>query len=242
MIDRIDIAKYSNIVVLTGAGISVPSGLKPFRGPGGLWNDIDILKYATVEALQRDPAGVWNFANYLREQVNLVKPNKAHFALAELENSLPSHKEFTLITQNVDELHQKAGNRKVVEYHGSINKTKCSNKKCHLQPYKDTHSSNEMPRCSLCSSPLRHDIILFGEDIPSDAQLRSSSALRKSDLFIAIGTSGTVYPAADFVTIARRLGATTILVNLEDIEEGGTMFQQVYLGNAEEILPELFGV
>jgi NAD-dependent deacetylase len=236
----INFTKYFNIVVLTGAGISVASGLRPFRGPNGLWNEVDVLEYATAKALKEDPFKVWKFSAVLRDQIKNIKPNEAHYCLAKLEMNLKNYQTFTLITQNIDGLHTKAGNKNVIEMHGNVNITKCTNKRCKLKPYEETDSHLEsLPICELCGSPLRLDIVLFEEDIPMKAQKELKRALKSCDLFIAIGTSGEVYPAAGFVKTAKSYGAKTILINLETFELAESKFDECIIGKAEEILPQL---
>jgi NAD-dependent deacetylase len=239
--NKIDTKEYFNIVVLTGAGISVASGLRPFRGPGGLWNEVDVLEYATAQALRVDPFKVWKFSAVLREQLKTTEPNQAHYSLANLEANLKNYQLFTLITQNIDGLHTKAGSKNVIEMHGNVNITKCTKKKCKLKPFEETESHlDKLPLCKLCGNPLRHDIVLFNEDIPMKAQKDIKRSLRGCNLFIAIGTSGEVYPAAGFVKTAKSYGAKTILINLESYDSAKDIFDDVIIGKAEEILPDLF--
>lgn len=239
MIEPLDFSKYRSIVALTGAGISVASGLRPFRGPGGLWNEVDVLAYATAEALKQDPFKVWRFFASLRQQLKYAEPNAAHYALAKLESHMENHQNFTLITQNVDGLHQRAMSKNVIEMHGNLKRIRCQYKKCRLKPYEDDHFSLEsLPTCNLCGSPLRFDIVLFGEHIQMDIQREIKKSLRSCNLFMAIGTSREVYPAAGFVRVARSYGAKTIAINVEPIESATSDFHEVYLGKAEEVLPE----
>jgi NAD-dependent deacetylase len=242
MILPIDFSKYFNIVVLTGAGISVASGIRPFRGPGGIWQEVDPLDYATADALKRDPFAVWKFSAVLRAQLQTVEPNPAHYALARLEAKLLNYQTFTLITQNIDGLHQRAGSKNVIEMHGNVNRTRCINKRCKLKPYAETDPHlDSLPICKLCGGPLRLDIVLFGEEIPMPAQKELKRSLRSGNLFIAIGTSGEVYPAAGFARRARSYGARTMLVNLESFDSATTDFDDIYIGRAEELLPQLIG-
>ncbi|MBX7218629.1 MAG: NAD-dependent deacylase [Blastocatellia bacterium] len=237
---KIDWQNYRSIVVLTGAGISAGSGLPTFRGPGGLWSDAKILEFGTVDALRERPFEVWRFFAPLREKLKSVQPNPGHLALATLEADLQPEQGFTLITQNVDGLHQRAGSKNVIEYHGGIYRTRCSNRSCFFEPFEDFDAHLEEPQvCPFCGDPLRFDIVLFGELIPMDAQRLAKQAIRKCDLFLAVGTSGTVFPAADFVVTARSHGAHTILINLEEGQSNVTSFNEVYFGPAETLLPEL---
>jgi NAD-dependent deacetylase len=238
----INFSRYRNIVVLTGAGVSVASGIRPFRGQGGLWNEINPLEYADCSLLQTNPMAIWKLDGALRRQLTTAQPNAAHIKLAEFEAQLSPDQQFTLITQNIDGLHQLAGSSNIVEIHGNVHRTRCSNPNCSLTPYLDSNPHDEvLPTCSICNSPLRPDIVLFGEQLPVHAEWLSKRALRDCDLFIAIGTSGTVYPAAGFVRSADYAGARTILINLEPMQPKNPYFQEEYLGSAEKLVPLLFG-
>jgi NAD-dependent deacetylase len=161
-------------------------------------------------------------------------------ALVRLEYNLKPHQQFLLITQNIDGLHQKAGSQNVVELHGTVRRTRCTNDSCISEPFTDNDPHDkQLPRCSTCQSPLRPDIVLFNEEIPPDASWQSKRALRDCDLFIAVGTSGTVSPASNFVRSADYAGARTILVNLEPMNPKNPYFKEEYLGKAEEVLPTL---
>lgn len=232
---------YHNIVILTGAGISVASGIRPFRGVNGLWNEIDPLECVTYSALFKNPSAVWQFHNSLRKQLTTIQPNIAHIKLAEFEAQLSPNQNFSLITQNVDGLHQLAGSRNVIEIHGSAYRTCCTNSQCSLKPYldKEPHEDN-LPMCSLCGSLLRPGTVLFDELLPVREVCLAKKALRDCDLFIAIGTSGTVSPASNYVRSADYAGARTILINLEPMDPPNPYFHEEYLGLAEEIVPFLF--
>jgi NAD-dependent deacetylase len=237
---QLDLNRYDKIVVLTGAGVSVASGIKPFRGRGGIWNEVDVMEFASLDALRHDPVKVWRFLVEQRRRIRQARPNPAHFFLAELEHRLPEEKAFTLITQNVDGLHQLAGSRNIVEIHGNIFVNCCSGRKCGLKPFSDPDFlDKEPPPCPVCGAPLRMGTVFFGEQIPMEAQKRARRALRNCDLFIAIGTSGDVTPAADFVRKAKSRGAWTVLINAEK-PVNHHVFHQVILGRAEDILSEIF--
>ena len=245
--NEIDVAKFDHIVVLTGAGISVASGLKAFRGPGGIWEEVDVDRYGTKEALENEPLGMWKLWGGLRPLSNEAKPNAAHDALAEfearVEDSAQGKRTFTLITQNIDGLHGRAGSKNNIEIHGNVHITKCSNDACQLPAFEDAeHYTEELPLCPDCKSVLRPDIVLFNEMLPESALKRTQDALAKVDLFIAVGTSGSVYPAANFVAIAKQQGAKTVLVNLETMVPTNPYFDVELLGPAEVILPELFNL
>ncbi len=236
----IDVSAYRRIVILTGAGVSVASGLRPYRGADGLWGDIDPQKVATRAVLEQEPEKVWDLCSQQRLQVQQSAPNAAHLALASLESALDPTQSFLLVTQNVDGLHQRAGSRRVVSLHGDLGVTRCTDPTCSLAPFADMRIYADLPRCSVCSSPLRPDIVLFDEPLPIDAEWAVKRALRDCDLFLAVGTSGTVSPASNFVRSADYAGARTILINLEPMQPPNPYFHESILGRAEEILPVLF--
>jgi NAD-dependent deacetylase len=234
---NLNIASYNNIVVLTGAGISVASGLPTYRGENGVWNRESPLKVATAKAMREKPNDVWQFFIGMKLKAQAAEPNAAHFALAAAERKATGA--FTVITQNVDGLHQQAGSSNVLELHGSVHRNRCT--ACEEPPFEDASAPDSPPPCPSCGAPLRADIVLFEESLPARPEHLSKRALRDCDLFIAIGTSGNVFPAANFVRSARFANATTILVNL-DAETQESQFEQVYRKRAEEFLPTLLGV
>ncbi|MBO6934197.1 MAG: NAD-dependent deacylase [Deltaproteobacteria bacterium] len=233
------LASYSNVAVLTGAGISVASGLKPYRGPGGLWTEGGDVQAATAEGFAADPGATWRLMGPLREQAAAAAPNAAHVALAEAEQRATGS--FLVVTQNVDGLHQRAGSENVVEVHGSIFRTRCSNTDCDRPTERDERYAGGLPTCDRCRAPLRPDVVLFGDAIDVDAEWTIKKALRDCDLFIAIGTSGTVSPASNYVRSAKYVGARTVLVNLEPMSPANPYFDEERLGPAEELVPQLFG-
>jgi NAD-dependent deacetylase len=239
----IDRSKYSRIVILTGAGISAGSGLRTYRGPGGVWDEHEVARYGHVSALLERPEDTWRLFGGMREPVLAARPNAAHLALARWEAELSSSQQFLIVTQNVDGLHQLAGSRNVVELHGNIMQTRCSNAACDLTPYRDEQAhAGAVPRCPKCAQPLRPDVVLFGEEIPALPGWTVKRALRDCDLFSAIGTSGLVTPAANFVRGAAYAGARTILINLEVMGRPNPAFQEQVIGRAEEVLPRLLGL
>jgi NAD-dependent deacetylase len=238
-----DFSQYKNIVVLTGAGISVASGLRAFRGPDGLWEEHQVAEYGHIETLQQQPLRTWQLFGAMRAPVAAAQPNPAHQALAQFEARLKPEQQFLLITQNVDGLHQKAGSKNVAELHGNIGATCCSNASCTLEPFADPEPhQHTLPHCPLCGSVLRPNIVLFGEALPAHESWLAKRALRDCDLFVAIGTSGTVSPAANFVRSAEYVGARTIYINLEPMVPRNPAFKEEYLGRAEEILPGVLDV
>jgi NAD-dependent deacetylase len=218
---QIDGKTVNRIVILTGAGVSAESGLATFRDSDGLWEQHDPMDIATPEAFARDPALVYRFYNDRRNQLPQVFPNDAHRALAKLQ--LEFSGEVFLVTQNVDDLHERAGSEQVCHMHGQLTRVLCQN----CQAIEEvTEDYNEESVCSSCGlvGVLRPDIVWFGE-IPYHME-DISDRLQKCDLFIAVGTSGLVYPAAGFVSEALRVGATTVEINKEVSEVSGYFHQQ----------------
>jgi len=243
MLPHIDITRYSRVVILTGAGISVASGLRPYRGPNGVWEEHDVERLGHADALRDRPADTWKLFGGMRIPVLAARPNEAHIALATWESRLAVGQEMLLVTQNVDSLHQAAGSRNVCEIHGNIMYTRCSNRSCSLQRFRDEEPhAVVIPTCRICGSALRPDVVLFGEELPHEASWQVRRALRDCDLFLAIGTSGLVAPASNYVRGAEYAGARTIYVNLEPMAQPNPAFKEQYLGRAEDLLPQLLRV
>jgi NAD-dependent deacetylase len=240
----IEAGRYRKIVVLTGAGISAGSGIRTYRGPDGIWEDEALVRFSNIRTFQEEPLAVWKFWWETRRACLAAAPNAAHLALARVEAGLGPGQGFLLITQNIDGLHGRAGSRNLVEFHGRVLMTRCSNRRCALEPFPDPRVAGEtVPVCPLCGAPLRPDIVMFGEMIPEENARRAEEGLRGCDLFVAIGTSGTVQPAASFVDRAAREGARTVYINLESLagEAGGEGFGEEHLGRAEVLVPRLLG-
>ena len=200
------------VAVLTGAGISAESGVPTFRqAQTGLWARYDPQQLATPQAFRRQPQLVWDWYAWRRGLVAGVEPNPGHFALAELERRVP---QFTLITQNVDSLHQRAGSRAVLELHGNISRTTCSREGRVVEAWPE--SDERPPRCPHCGAFLRPDVVWFGEALPADVLEAAIAATRTADVFLTIGTSGLVHPAASLPLLAARQGAVTVEVNPEE--------------------------
>lgn len=229
-----DLARYRNIAVLTGAGISHSAGLPTYRGPGGLWTDPRLETLSDVSALNDDRAAVcdlfWSFSRAIEK----VEPTPAHRALAAFEDQLPSGTKFQIITQNVDGLHQRAGSKRVCEFHGSLRRWKCDVCTIEIAP-----PDGEAP--VHCGQRMRPAVVLFGESIPVDADRAVKQALRDCDLFVAIGTSGTVEPASSLVRWAELTGARRILLNLEIFDGARTLFSESHAGPADDLVPRWFG-
>jgi NAD-dependent deacetylase len=238
---RLQAGSWRHVVILTGAGISVASGLPTYRGPGGLWTRPGMEEVPNAAMFAREPSRLWSLFGPLRGHARAANPNAAHLALAGWEARRPEGQSFTLLTQNVDGLHARAGSRNVVELHGSLLRTRCGSPDCTLSAFEDLSEHEQAPACGRCGQPLRPDITLFDEPLPVDAEWAAKKALRECDLFLAIGTSGTVAPAANFVRGARYAGAWTLLVNLTPMQPRHPDFDVEILGRAEHLLPVLLG-
>lgn len=226
--------RYRKIVILTGAGVSVASGLPTYRGPGGLWTNSDLEQIVSVESIPERLPELWALYSERRRVALSVGPNPAHRAIAALQIRLPGR--VTLITQNVDNLHQRAGSPDVIEIHGSGFRTRCT--QCALTPFADETSYETVPLCEVCSAPLRPAVVLFGEPLPPDARWQAKRALRDCDLFLSVGTSGLVFPVANFVADANLAGAHCVQLNLERGPKSAYFHRTIY-GKAEELLPDL---
>lgn len=220
-----------NIVILTGAGVSAESGIDTFRDAGGLWEKHKVEDVATPEAFERDPELVLRFYDMRREAIQTKEPNAAHEALARLDAQWDG--ELLLVTQNVDDLHERAGANRVLHMHGTHLNAWCT--ACDVRsPW--TGTLIDRPACPQCGEhALRPDVVWFGE-MPYEME-RIYAALRRADLFVSIGTSGAVYPAAGFVQNARELGIRTLELNLEP-SQGSRWFHESRHGPATQIVPE----
>ncbi len=231
------LASYRRIVVLTGAGISHSAGLPTYRGPGGLWNDDNLAILSDADALRtrRDEVSdlFWSF----RTAIRAVSPTPAHRALAGFEQRLPAGSSMLVVTQNIDGLHQRAGSIAVCEYHGSLARWRCDECNVELEP--PAIDLDPAPP-SHCGQRMRPSVVLFGEAIPTGAERAAKVALRDCDLFVAIGTSGTVAPASSFVRWAELNGARRVLLNLEAFDGARDLFTDVVTGPADELVPRWF--
>ena len=235
---KISISPSDRVFVLTGAGISAESGLPTFRASDGLWAGHRVEDVCTPEALEMNPALVWQFYSERREQGAKAEPNPAHIALAALENRIGDR--FFLCTQNVDDLHERAGSKRLVHMHGELAKSRCE-AECGQPPVEDHHvykSLSEVGRC-VCGARLRPHIVFFGE-IPLEMD-RIQREIARATLMIVVGTSGSVYPAASFVHWARQQGARTVYIGPE-APLNAQAFTNVVEGKAGEVMPGLFEV
>lgn len=231
---RSRVASAQAITVLTGAGISADSGVPTFRGAEGLWRSYRAEDLATPEAFERDPRLVWEWYNWRRELIATKQPNPAHLALAELERRRPDT--FWLITQNVDGLHRTAGSQRLSEIHGNIWKVRCTG--CAV--ITDNHEAPLplLPMCRQCGELLRPHIVWFGESLWEEDLRRCDEALRDCDILLVIGTSGVVYPAAGFASIAKETGALVIEINLEPTPQSDLVDLSLQ-GRAKDLVPLL---
>lgn len=260
------VKQAKRICVLTGAGISAESGLKTFRDAGGLWEDHPVEQVATLKGFQEDPKLVWRFYNARRKNADIATPNAAHLALARLEllkarqsktrphsapgvghsngngngngNGTGTHGKspYTLLTQNIDGLHQQAGSVNIVELHGSIWKVRCMD--CGAITVDHPIELPILPSCESCEGLLRPDVVWFGENLEEEVLEKAEAAANTCDLFLVVGTSAIVHPAASFPFIVAQRDVPVIEVNLENTPVSKVSAVSL-LGKAGEILPKL---
>ena len=227
-----ELAGVQRIVVLTGAGVSAESGLATFRGADGLWEGHRVEDVATPAAYQRDPVLVHQFYDARRAKLATLEPNAAHEALARLDSEWGD--DFLLVTQNVDDLHERAGSRRLIHMHGSNMRGWCLACDDRFPWQRPMGEGASCPACGR-TGRVRPDIVWFGE-MPYEME-RIEDAIRECDLFVSIGTSGAVYPAAGFVQTARYCGARTLEINLEP-SLGSHLFDENRIGKAGEVVPQ----
>lgn len=225
----------ARVVALTGAGVSAESGLPTFRQPQtGLWARYRPEELATPEAFARQPDVVWRWYEWRRSLVAAAEPNAAHRALVELEARVP---DFTLVTQNVDGLHERAGSRRVVELHGRITRTICSRERSVVEGWED--GGSVPPRCPSCDAYLRPDVVWFGESLPERAVEEATAAAAACDVLLVIGTALRVWPAAGLVPLAARSGAVVVSVNIDTPDAPPAPGEIRLIGPAAEVVPAL---
>jgi len=234
------LTSQDRLFVITGAGISAESGLATFRGSGGLWSGHRVEDVATPEAWDADPELVWRFYSMRRRDALTAQPNAAHIALARIEQKLAATnpENFYLCTQNVDDLHERAGSRRIHHMHGSLFQSRCV--RCN-KPFPDQsfyEDPNNLPTCRRCGNPIRPHIVWFGE-IPLDMDAIYYE-LDRATILLVVGTSGSVYPAAGFVNIANQRRIRTIYVGPEE-PLNTRAFDEVILSTATEALPSMVG-
>lgn len=227
-----DLKGARRVAALTGAGISVESGIPPFRGPGGLWEKIDPMEFATIDAFMADPAKVWRvLLSEMKGIIDTAEPNDAHKALVRLEEMGLLK---TVITQNVDGLHQKAGNRDVVEFHGNFARHRCLD--CGDRKTTAEIELDRMPPRCRCGGIFRPECVFFGEDIPAEMLWRSRESARQCDVMLVLGTSATVQPAAYVPVFAKEAGAKVIEINAEPTPLSGRISDYIILGRAADVM------
>ncbi len=224
------LGRAERVVVLTGAGISAESGVPTFRGEGGLWRQYRAVDLATPQAFARDPQLVWEFYNWRREVLAPLQPNPGHIALVKLEQKVP---QFSLITQNIDGLHARAGSRNILELHGNIWHVRCQG--CGTVA-EDRSVLPPMPLCRDCGGLLRPHVVWFGEGLDPSILTMAYEAVQLADVMMVIGTSGTVEPAASMGMVAKGKGAYLVEINLEPTPYT-TLYHTSILGKSGEILP-----
>ena len=236
MLDQVaDIVNNCSLgVVLTGAGISAESGVPTFRGQQGLWKKFRPEQLATMESFLSSPEVVWEWYNWRRELIAEVKPNPGHYALQEMESFFS---DFTLITQNVDNLHRVAGSKGILELHGNIYRNKCADCEFVLRDDLEIDPA-EIPTCQRCGGKIRPDVVWFGEMLPRETIEKAFAKAEQAEVFFSIGTSALVQPAASLPLVAKRSGATLVEVNpertpLSDLADFS------FLAKSGELLPEL---
>jgi len=229
------LTRARHVVAFTGAGISAESGVPTFRGPEGIWSKFKPEELASMDAFVRNPALVWEWYTHRKTIIAAVQPNQGHIALARMERLFPR---FTLITQNIDNLHRRAGSTYVHELHGNIERSYCMTcgRPC---PDVSLSGQGQIPRCQACGGIIRPDVVWFGEMLPEDEWNASAAAAAAADVFFSIGTSAVVYPAASLPLMAKRSGAYLVEVNTEPTPLSGQA-DECLLGPSGSILPSLY--
>lgn len=220
-------------VVLTGAGVSAESGVPTFRGEDGIWKKMNPMELASVDGFMNNPQLVWEWYLMRRDIIAKVKPNAGHVALAEMERRLLR---FTLVTQNVDNLHREAGSQNVIELHGNITRNKCFD--CGAAMDDQEISPDHLPTCT-CGGRIRPDVVWFGEMLPYQALTRAHQETLEAELFFSIGTGAEVYPAAQLPFAAKEAGAYLVEINLTPTSVS-LIADEVFQGKSGEVLPEIW--
>ena len=229
------LARGRRVAALTGAGMSAESGVPTFRSAGGFWDNESLEDLATPQGFARDPRRVWAWYDERRRQIGACAPNAGHLALARFGRDRPG---FRLITQNVDGLHAAAGSAGVILLHGDLFRVRCT-KEGTSREDRRVPLPEIPPRCA-CGAMLRPDVVWFGEILPEDAMREATEAARRSEVFLSIGTSAVVYPAAALPEVAKRSGAYLVEINVEETPLS-PLADEVILGPAAQVLPDLLG-
>lgn len=222
-----------SVVFFTGAGVSAESGIPTFRGKDGIWNKLKPEELANFNAFLKNPELVWEWYKHRKQIVHESLPNPAHKTIADFQNLFPS---VSVITQNIDNLHWRAGSKEIYELHGNIERNYCI--KCKTFYNDEIIFSESLPKCK-CGGLIRPDVVWFGEYLPQDQFIGGENAARKSDVFFIIGTSGIVYPAASLIFVAKESGAYLVEINVEETEMSSIVHKSYY-GAAGRILPQIY--
>ncbi len=226
----------NSVVFFTGAGISAESGISTFRGKDGLWNKLKPEELANFDAFMRNPDMVWEWYQYRRNIISNTKPNAGHEAITKFEKYF----DVTVVTQNVDNLHGRAGSKSIYELHGNIERNFCI--QCRTFYNKNNFNSTQnVPKCSSCGGMIRPDVVWFGENLPQDVFSKAEQKAKECDICFIVGTSAVVYPAAYIPITAKQNGAYLVEINIEPTEITTSVDCSI-TGKAGEVLPELFGI
>lgn len=224
-----------SIMFFTGAGISAESGIETFRGKGGLWNKMSAQELASFDGFMKNPNLVWEWYQYRRKIVRETNPNAGHKTIAEFEKHF---KDVTVVTQNVDNLHKRAGSNNILELHGNIERNFCMDCKTFYGVEKFLES-DEVPKCEECGGMIRPDVVWFGEMLPQDIFAEAERKAAESDICFIVGTSAVVYPAAYIPISAKEAGATLVEINIESTNISNQVDYSL-MGKAGEVLPKIF--
>ena len=230
------IRQKKHVVAFTGAGISVDAGIPAFRGGQGLWEKYDPMEYAQIDAFHRDPEKVWFMLREMGEVILKAEPSPAHRALGALERAGLLD---AVITQNVDGLHQMAGNSNVIEYHGNHRRLVCESCSTTSAFTEESMKVIPFPRCEQCGQPLKPDVVFFGEQIPFKAMIGANQHASGCGVLIIIGTSGAVYPAAEIPSLAKSNGAVVVEINVSPTPFTSSVTDHFLEGRASVMLPEI---
>ena len=233
-IEHIDLNDYERIVFFTGAGMSKESGIPTYRGKGGTWEEYNYKDYACQSAFEKNPDHVLDFHELRRREAMNCYPHAGHKVVSSVENN---HSDVTIVTQNIDGMHQRAGSKNIIELHGSLWRIRCE---C-SGVREDMGETYKYRKCSKCSNWLRPDIIWFEDMLDSDVYTKATDTISNSDLFISIGTSALVYPAAGLPMAAKMNGARCMEINIDQTEIS-TIYHDNLIGKAGDILPKLFSI
>jgi NAD-dependent deacetylase len=223
-----------SVVFFTGAGISAESGIATFRGKDGIWNKLKPEELANFNAFIRNPEMVWEWYSHRKDVIHGSNPNPAHIAIAESQDLFNN---VTVVTQNIDNLHRRAGSKTIYELHGNIERNYCI--ECKTDYNEELPMEGKIPKCTKCGGLIRPDVVWFGEYLPQDQFKASAAASRECDIFFVVGTSAVVFPAASLIYTAHDNGAYIVEVNIEETEISYLANQSFY-GEAGKILPVIF--